>query len=111
MSEVKDVVDCIKAGVSFAVAIDESQENGFQLTDLFSLVPSLTLLPEAIKDIANVPEQIRGLDDEGKAEIEAEIEKLELNSDWSEEVAEQALFVMMELGRLITILRKAKKQE
>lgn len=109
MSEVKDVVDCIKAGVSFAVAIDESQEDGFQLTDLFSLVPSLTLLPEAIKDVANVPEQIRNLDDEGKAEIEAEIEKLELNSEWSEEVAQQSLVTMMELGKLIAILREARK--
>lgn len=109
MSNVKDIVDCVKAGVSFAVAIDESQEDGFQLTDFFSLIPSITLLPEAIKDIANVPTQLKELDTAGKAEIEAEIEKLEFKSEKSEEITKQSLIVMTELGKLIMVLREAKK--
>ncbi len=109
MVGVENVKEVIVAGVRLADAIDAGSQDGFQLGDILNLVPVLTSLPSAIKDINQVPTEIADMDTDEKAELMLAIEDLDFASEKSEKIAEQSLACMLEIGKLITLLRDAKK--
>jgi len=96
-------------GVSMAMAVDETTQDGFQWTDVFKMVPALTKLPAAIEGIEGVPTELSDLSEAERAELIEEVEKLEFVSEYSERIAEQSLRVAVELGKLIAVIREAKK--
>jgi len=111
MSEVgiKETKDAMLFGISLAMAIDESTQDGFQWTDVLSLVPPMTKLPAAIDGITEVPNEIADMDEEERAELVSAIKDLDFVSEGSEEIAEQALRVGVEIGSLILKIREFKK--
>jgi len=111
MSEAKELKEVLEFGLALGMSVDEALEDGFGWQDLVSLVPPMTKLPAALDGLELVDDEIANLDQEGKAELAEVIEKLELDSELTEEIVEQSLITAVEIGKLITILRKAKKQE
>ena len=98
-------------GVTMAMAVDEATQDGFQWTDVFKMVPALTKLPAAVEGIQNVPAELSDLSEAERDELILEIENLEFASEYSEQIAEQSLRVALELGKLIVLIREAKKEQ
>jgi len=96
-------------GVSLAMAVDEATQDGFSWTDIFKMVPALTKLPAAIEGIEEVPTELSDLSEAERTELIKEIENLEFVSEYSEAIAHQSLRVAVELGKLIAVIREAKK--
>ena len=111
MSEVgiKETKDVMLFGVSLAMAIDESTQDGFQWTDILNMVPPMTKLPAALDGITDVPEEIENMDEDERAELVEAIKKMEFASEGSEQIAEQALRVGVEIGALILKIREYKE--
>jgi len=105
MIGVKETKEAVIALVDLANRIDESLADGFQWTDAFNLIPALTKFPAAIDGYQQIPEEIFELDEMERSELIAEIMNLDFDSDKSEEILEQALRVIMELGKLVTIVK------
>ena len=107
-----DIVET-KEALSFALklgmAVDGAILDGYQWTDLFALVPPLTSLPQAVDGAEKILAEIKDMDDKEKAELFALVDTLELNSEKSEVLIEQALKVITEIGRLVLIIREAKQ--
>lgn len=108
MGSVKELKEVLEFGLALGMSIDESLEDGFSWTDLLALVAPMTKLPAAIEGIDLVDDEIAALDAEGKKELSEVIEKLELESQLTEEIIEQSLTTAVEIGKLVMILRKAK---
>jgi len=109
MIDIAETKEVLTFAVSLAVAVDKAIEDGFQWTDVFSLIPPLMKLPEAIEGAELVPTEIEDLDENERAELVAEIERLDFKSEYSEKITEQGLRAGMEIGKLIVLLREAKK--
>ena len=107
----KETEEALMFGVSLAMAADEALVDGFQWTDVFSIVPALTKLPSAIDGIEKVPSELEGMTEEDRQALIDKVEELELASELSEEIAEQGLRVGVEIGRLIMLIRQARKKE
>lgn len=58
--------------INLGMAVEVSQRDGFQLTDIFAFIPALTALPAVLKDKAAVVAQFKALD---KASKEASFAK------------------------------------
>jgi hypothetical protein len=110
MSEVKELKEVLEFGLALGMSVDESLEDGFTWTDLISLVPPMTKLPAALEGLEFVDDEIAALDQNGKNELMEVIDKLELNSELTEEIVEQSLVAAVEISKLVMVLRKAKKQ-
>jgi hypothetical protein len=110
MSEIKELKEVLEFGLALGMSVDEALEDGWNWTDLLALVPPMTKLPAALEGLEFVDDEIAGLDQNGKNELVEVIEKLELDSELTEEIVEQSLVTAIEIGKLITVLRKAKKQ-
>ena len=108
MAGIKETKEALVFGLSLAMAVDETTQDGFQWTDLLSLVPPLTKLPTAIAGITEVDEELSDLDEAERAELIEEVKKLDFVSEASEEIAEQAIRVGIELGALIQLIRENK---
>lgn len=108
MPGIQETKEVMIFGVSLAMAIDESTQDGFQWTDVLKLVPSLTKLPAAVEGIGEVPTEIEDMDETERAELVDEIKKLDFVSDYSEKIAQQALRAGMENSKLIALLREAR---
>ena len=106
---IKETKEALIFGVSLAMAVDEATQDGFQWTDIFKMVPALTKLPAAIEGIEKVPVELSDLSEAERAELVEEIEKLDFVSEYSEQIAEQALRVAVEIGALIGVIREAKR--
>lgn len=108
MTDIKETTEAMTFGISLAMAVDSATQDGFQWTDIFNLVPPLTQLPAAIEGIEKVPAEIADLDDDERRELAEAIVKLDFASDRSEEIAEQALKVGVDLAKLIMMIREFK---
>jgi hypothetical protein len=106
---IKKTKEVIEVGVSLAVAIDKSLEDKFQWLDLIQMVPPMTKLPAALEGAETILEEIQDLDQAERAELANVIEKLDLNSKYSEVIAEQSVVVAVEIGKLVMLIRKAKE--
>lgn len=62
----KSAIDLI---VSLAQAVEASQKDGFQITDIFAFVPALSALPEVIKNKNNFKAEFKALDKAGKDKL------------------------------------------
>lgn len=109
MSSIKETKEVMVFGISMAMAVDNITQDGFQWTDILSMVPPLTKLPAAISGIDQVPAEIDDLDEAERAELVQIINELDFDSDKSEAIAEQALRAGIELANLILIIRKSKE--
>jgi len=108
MVGIKETKEAMLFGISLAMAIDESTQDGFQWTDILSLIKPMTKLPTALDGIQEVPSELDDLDENERAELIKAIEELEFASEKSEAIAEQALIAGVEIGKLIMEIRKAK---
>ena len=108
MAGIKETKDALLFGISMAMAIDETTQDGFQWTDVLSLIKPMVKLPAAIAGIQNVPAELADLDEAERTELVEAIKELEFASEFSEEIAEQALRVGVEIGNLILKIREAK---
>ena len=108
MPGIKETKEALFFGISMAMAIDETTQDGFQWTDVLSLIKPMVKLPAAIAGIQNVPAELADLDEAERTELVEAIKELEFASEFSEEIAEQALRVGVEIGNLILKIREAK---
>jgi len=106
MEGIKETKEALLFGISLAMAIDESTQDGFQWTDILNLIPTLSKFPAALANIEKVPAELNDLDETERLELAQEIEKLDFKSDSSEKIAEQSLRITLEIGKLITIIRE-----
>lgn len=111
MAGIIETKEMIGFGVGFGMAVDRALEDGFDWTDLFSLVPSLTRFPEALNGADEILDELYDMDEPEKAELVKVIEELELKSEKSEELCEQSLIVAVEIAKLILMIRGARKEE
>lgn len=109
MTGIKETKEAMLFGISLAMAVDESTQDGFQWTDILNMIPPMTKLPAAISGIEKVPAEIEDLDEQERAELVEAIQEMDFVSDESEMIAEQALRVGVEIGNLILKIREAKK--
>jgi hypothetical protein len=110
MSEIKELKEVLEFGLALGMSVDEALEDGWNWTDLLALVPPMTKLPAALEGLEFVDDEIAALDQNGKNELMEVIDKLELNSELTEEIVEQSLVAAVEISKLVMVLRKAKKQ-
>ncbi len=109
--DIKETKEAVSVAVALTMAIDKSQEDGFQWTDFFSLVPALTKLPQAIEGANLIPAEIEDMDLAEEAELEEVMDGLDLKSDYTEKIAKQSVNVMAEVGKLLMLVREARKPE
>ena len=112
MAEYKDTKEALEFALVTAMQADESLQDGFQWTDIFSFIQALSKLPAAIEGIENVPSEIAKLktDQVGKQALIDYVKNLyDIDDKYAEELVEQGVVVGLELGVLITMLRKIKK--
>ena len=108
MPGIKETKEALLFGISMAMAIDETTQDGFQWTDVLSLIKPMVKLPAAIAGIQDIPAELADLDEAERTELVEAIKELEFASEFSEEIAEQALRVGVEIGNLILKIREAK---
>lgn len=108
MNGIKETKDALLFGVSMAMAVDQSTQDGFQWTDVLTMIPPLAKLPAAIEGIESVESEINDLDETERAELVAAIKDLDFASEPSEAIAEQSLRVGVELSKLILTIREAR---
>jgi len=106
MAGIKETKELMLFSIGLAEAIDSVTQDGWQLKDIFTLIPPLSKLPGAIIGIEDVPEEIADLDEAERAELVEAIKELDFVSNNSEAIAEQAIRVGVELGNLIQLMRK-----
>lgn len=105
----KELNEAVVFTVSLAMAIDTSLEDGFQWTDIFTLIPAFTKLPAAIDGADQIDEELENWTDEDQRALIAEIEKLNLKSELSEDIGKQGAKLCLELGKMIVLIREARK--
>jgi len=90
IDETKDAIAFI---ASFGNAMGQSLEDGkFELGEYINFIPSLIKLPEAISGINKLPDELRNITDEERAELLAFIkDQLDLPQDATEELLEDSL--------------------
>lgn len=110
MAGIIQTKEMVSFGIGFAAAVDKALEDGFSWPDLFSLVPSLTEFPKALDGADEILDELYDMDNEEKAELVKVIEELELRSEKSEELCEQSLIVVVEIAKLVLMIREAKKE-
>ena len=111
MAEYKDLKEVLDFSLSTAMVVDESLQDGFQWTDMFSLVPVLSKLPAAIDGIENVASELEKMqaDEEGRAALINYVkETYNIDDDNAEALVEQGVRAGLELGILITLIRAIK---
>ena len=108
MVGIKETKEAMLFGISLAMAIDESTQDGFQWTDILSLIKPMTKLPAALDGIQEIPSELDDLDENERAELIKAIEELKFASEKSEAIAEQALIAGVEIGKLVIEIRKAR---
>jgi len=108
MVGIKETKEAMLFGISLAMAVDESTQDGFQWTDILSLIKPMTKLPAALDGIQEIPSELDDLDENERAELIKAIEELEFASEKSEAIAEQALIAGVEIGKLVIEIRKAR---
>jgi len=107
----KELNEAVVFAVSMAVAIDEQLVDGFQWTDIFGMIPAFTKLPAAVAGADQIDEELENWTDQDQAELIVEIDKLNLESDFSEELGKQGAKLCLELGKMIVLVRKARKKD
>ena len=95
MSEVKELKEVLEFGLALGMSVDEALEDGWSWTDLLALVPPMTKLPAVLEGLEFVDDEIANLDQNGKNELVEVIEKLELDSELTEEIVEQSLITRL----------------
>ena len=111
MADYKDLKEALDFALSAAMVIDKNLQDGFQWTDVFSLVPVLSKLPNAIDGIENVADELDALaeDEEGRAALIQYVKDLyDIDDDSAEALVEQGVRAGVEIGVLVMLLRKAK---
>jgi len=108
MAGIIETKEALMFGVGLAMAIDEATQDGFQWTDVFSLIPPLTKLPSAIDGADQIPAELDDMDEEERAELVQAIEELDFASEHSEAIAEQGLRAGVEIAALIILIRNAR---
>lgn len=109
MIGIKETKEAVVFGVALANVVDQELSNGFQVGDLFAMIPTLTKAPAAISGAGQIPAEIRDLDENERLELVAVIESMDLKSDYSEAITEQCARTLVEIGRLATLVKKAKQ--
>ena len=112
MADYKDLKEALDFALSTAMVVDNNLQDGFQWTDVFSLVPVLSKLPVAVEGIENVPDELEAMqnDEEGRAELIAYVKDLyDIDDDHAEALVEQGVRAGVELGILVTLIRKSKE--
>lgn len=89
--------------VHFASSVDLAKQDGkFDLSDIALFLGLLKDVPGAIQGLrSGALEEWKSLPDEGRDEIYAAIEELDLVSDSVEKIVETALKVLVQLGALV----------
>jgi hypothetical protein len=108
MAGIKETKEAVIFGVALANVVDQELSNGFQFTDIVALIPVLTKAPAAISGAGEIPAEIKDLDEAERAELVAVIESMDLKSDYSEAIAEQSTRTLIEIGKLATLVKRAK---
>jgi len=109
MPGIKELKEAVIFGVALANVVDEELRDGFQASDLFAVVPTLTKAPAAIAGAGEIPAELKDLDSNERTELAEEIQKLDLNSAYSSAIGEQSAVVLIEIGKLVTLVKKAKE--
>ena len=106
IQETKDLVVFL---VTFANALDQALENGWQwLSDLIGLIPAGIKLPAAVTGIEQVPAELDDLDEDERKELMDVVAGLEFNSEMTEIITERAIATALSLASLIEAIRNAK---
>lgn len=109
MPDIKETKEAVSSILEFASAIDAALANGYQWTDLFTLIQPMVNLPKAIDGAEKIPNEYLDLDQDEKKELNDLVETLDMRSDLTEKLCEQSFRVLNELGQLLLLVRKAKK--
>lgn len=112
MADYKDLKEALDFALSTAMVVDNNLQDGFQWTDVFSLVPVLSKLPVAVEGIENVPDELEAMqnDEEGRAALITYVKDLyDIDDNHAEALVEQGVRAGVELGVLVTLIRKSKE--
>ena len=107
--KIKETTEVVVFAVGLAQAIEKATADGWQWTDVLSMLPPMTKLPAAIEGIDSVPDEIAVMDDESRLELSAEIAKLGFDDKGAEAITEQSLRTGIELARLIVLVRDERE--
>lgn len=96
----------LKASVVFAVSLVNAfvaakADGKFDISDLGEFLQALKYAPDALSGLLDVPGEWARLDAEAKAEIYAEIDKLDLADNDLEAKAEKVLKIVVALGAVV----------
>ena len=105
---IKETKEAVIFMVGLAGAVDEQLKDGFQYSDLFSLIPVLSKLPAAVEGADKIAAELADLDDDERKELLEAIKKLDLQDDAVEEIAEHACVAFIDLFKLVRLIRKAR---
>ncbi len=109
MIGIKETKEAVQFGVALVNIVDNELRDGFQVTDVFALVPVLTKAPAAISGASEIPAEIKDMDLDERRELAAVIMEMKLQSAYTEKIAEQSAIVLLEIGKLATLVKRAKE--
>lgn len=108
---IKETKEVLVALIDLMNTVDEAQSDGWDIGDALKFIEPLTKLPAAIMGNENIPSEIKDMDEAEYAELVAEIEKLDFASQYSEEIAEQSVVIILHFVKLLEAIRKSKAQK
>jgi len=114
MANVEQTKELLDFALTFGNALGVALEDGFQVSDLLTLMPSFVKLPKAIEGSGEIPTELKDLDDAEVAEIRDFIrQKFDIPDDKLEEVIERALALGLEIIAFVyfVMLTKGKASE
>lgn len=102
----KAAVDVI---INLALAVKVSQEDGFQLTDIFAFIPALSALPEVIKNKEGIKSEFESLDKAGKDKLVNDAAaKFSTENQRTEAIIESGFDALVTLALFVKIVTAKK---
>lgn len=109
---IQDLKEVLEFGLGFGTAYQAAIADGkFDWSDAIHLIPLAQKAGPAIDNVQAVVEQIRDIDAEERAELEAIVEKFDLPSERLEKLIEASLRSVLAVGELVALATKKEEAE
>ena len=108
---IEEFRDVVKALVSLLNTIDETTQDGFQVSDIFEYIKPLSMFPKAFAGADKIPAELADYSVDERALVEQDISELDFESDYSEVIAEQAFRASNELVVLYVVINMARNKK
>lgn len=113
-SKVKELKELVGFGLSVGVAVDKSLADDGKVTvsDIPKFGAPVLRAPEAIMGADKALDELRALDDAGRAELHQYAkDEFDVRDDLVEQVVEEAIVAGVAVARIVALLTKPKAPE